>query len=637
MLQTIRERAQGWIAWVIVILISVPFALWGIQSYLGESGEPVAATVNGVEIATRDLDRRVQNVQFELRDRLGSDSTLNDQHLRAEVLDALIQEVLLLNVTQDLGLRVSDQDLQMQVLAETAFHKDGRFDHDTYERILQLQGLTPALFEAQLRQQLTSSQLIRAIAGSEFITRAELAHYQRLAQQQRELVYARFRAADFPATTPPTDAAIAAFYDVNSARFQIPEQVKLDYLLLDASTLAANSVSTDEELRQRYAAASAQFTEPERRHISHLLLTLPKDADDATAAQVLSKINDIRARIQAGEAFAALAQQLSADPGSASAGGALGSVEKGMMVPAFEQAAFALPLNTVSEPVRTEFGYHLIVVTEITPAVTKPFEAVREQLQAEVTKQRAEAQFYDLGERLANLAYETPDSLEPAAATLGLTVQHSDWISRSDGSGILNQPKVLAAAFSEEVLTEGRNSELIEPERDALQAIVVRVVEHRPAALKPLAEVREAIIADLNAEAAGVATAAAATAALTKLREGADWATVLGTVKLEEPGLVARQADNVPAAVLDTAFTLPAPLANKVSADTAQLEAGDVALVRVLRVEDGAIAADVDLKTAPEAAQLLPGLARQTYAQMVRDMERRADIDRTPLRVVDEL
>jgi peptidyl-prolyl cis-trans isomerase D len=637
MLQTIRERAQGWIAWVIVILISVPFALWGIQSYLGDSGEPVAATVNGVEIATRDLDRRVQNVRFELRERLGASDTLDDQRLRSEVLNDLIQDVLLLNVTQALGLRVSDQDVQMQILSETAFHKDGRFDHDTYERILQLQGLSPALFEAQLRQQMTSTQLIRAVAGSEFVTRAELAHYQRLAQQKRELAYARFRAADFPAAAPPTEAAIAAFYDANTARFQTPAQVKLDYLLLDANALAVESAISDDELSQHYTAESARFTEPERRTVSHLLLTVPNEADAAAAEEVLRTINEIRARILAGEAFAALAKQLSADPGSAAEGGALGVIEKGVMVPAFEQAAFALPLGTVSEPVRTEFGYHLILVTDITPAVTKPFDAVREQLRAEIKKQRADAQFYDIGERLANLVYETPDSLEPAAAALGLTVQHSDWVSRSGGSGILSQPKVMAAAFSEEVLTEGRNSELIEPERDGLQAIVVRVTEQRPAALKPLAEVREEISAELKTAAASTATTAAATAALTQLRAGADWATVLGTVTLEEPGLVERQAENVPAPVLATAFTLPAPLADHVSADIAQLEQGDVAVVRLLRVEDGAVPVETNLNTAPEAALLTQMLARQTYAELLKDMERRADIERTPLRSADDL
>ncbi|MBV5309004.1 SurA N-terminal domain-containing protein [Chromatium okenii] len=632
MLQTIRTRTQGWVAWVIVALISIPFALWGIQSYFDVGSEPVAATINGIEISNRDLDRRVQETRIKLREQLGNSdkfATFEDQRLRTEVLENLIQELLLRDVTQQLGLRVSDQDVQLQILSEPAFQKDGRFHRETYERMLQLQGLTPVQFEAQVRQQMTGTQLIRAVAGSEFVTRAEFSQYQRLIQQQRELVYTQFHTADFAPATPPDDAASGAFYNTNTARFQTPEQVKLDYILLDASALATQTVISDDELRQHYTDNPARFIQPERRQISHLLLKVASDADDAAANEVLTKLNDIRARILAGEAFADLAKQFSADAGSAAQGGSLGDVEKGVMVPAFEQAAFALPVGEVSAPVRTQFGYHLIVVTAITPPVTKPFEEVREQLLAELRKQRSDAQFYELGERLANLAYESPDRLEPAAEALGLTVQKSDWLARTGGTGILSQPKVLAAAFSEEVLTEGRNSELIEPERDSLQAVVVRVAEHRAADVKPLAEVRDEIIAAINAEKSSAATEAAASAAAKQLREGADWAAVLGNAKLETPGLVTRQADKIPAEVLETAFTLPLPTDGAVSVGTARLAQGDVAVVRLLRVQDGEITANADLKTTPEAAMLAQVLARQMYAEMLKDMKRRADIERT--------
>ncbi|MBK1693761.1 peptidylprolyl isomerase [Chromatium weissei] len=632
MLQTIRTRTQGWVAWVIVALISIPFALWGIQSYLDVGGESIAATVNGIEISNRDLDQRVQEARMKLRERLGARDDLaafNDQRLRTEVLNNLIQDLLLRDVTQQLGLRVSDQDVQLQVLSEPAFQKDGRFEREIYERTLQLQGLTPVQFEAQVRQQMTGTQLIRAIADSEFVTRAEFSQYQRLIQQQRELAYAEFHTANFANSTPPDDAAINAFYTANTARFQTPEQVKLDYILLDAGALTTQTVISDDELRQHYNANQARFGQPERRKISHLLLKVASDADEATANQVLTKLNALRARILAGEAFADLAKQFSDDSGSATQGGALGDVEKGVMVPAFEQAAFALPVGEVSAPVRTQFGYHLILVTAITPPVTKGFDEVREQLLTELRKQRSDAQFYELGERLANLVYESPDRLEPAAEALGLTVQKSDWLARSGGTGILSQPKVLAAAFSEEVLTEGRNSELIEPERDALQAVVVRVAEHRAADVKPLAEVRDEIIAAINAEKASAATEAAANAAAKQLREGADWATVLGNAKLETPGLVTRQADNVPAEVLKTAFTLPSPIEGAISVGTARLAQGDMAVVRLLRIQDGEITANADLKTTPEVSMLAQVLARQVYAEMLKDMERRADIERT--------
>lgn len=639
MLQTIRDRAQGWIAWVIVVLISVPFALWGIQSYLGGGGEPVAATINGVEIPARDLDRRVQEARIELRERLGAAydlTSLDDRRLRAEVLDDMVSEVLLLDVTRRLGLRVSDREIQIQVLSEPAFQQEGRFSRDAYERVLELQGMTPAMFEARLRQQMTGTQLIRAVAGSEFVTRAELSQYRRLAQQKRELAYASFPVADFTAAEPIDEAAITAYYESNAARFQTQEQVKLDYLVLDAGKLSAKTEISDEQLRQSYEADQVRFSQPERRKVSHLLLTVPKDANDVVASQVLSKIQGVRDRILAGESFDELARQMSEDPGSASKDGSLGVIEKGVMVPAFEETAFTLPAGELSEPVRTPFGYHLILVNEIIPAAVKPFEEVRDQLRAELMKQGSDALFYELGERLANIVYESPDSLEPAAEELGLTIQQSDWIGRESGDGILGQPKVLAAAFSDEVLNEGNNSDLIEPERDSLQAIVLRVVEHRPASVKLLDEVRDEIIAELNHEKARQAAEMAAESAATKLREGADWASTLGTVQPVEPGLVDRQASNIPAAVLDTAFKLPAPVDGSTSVGTAVLDNGDAAVVRLISVRDGEVEGADAKKTTDEENMLSQLIARQVYTDMLSDMEMRANIERKQVGVEEE-
>ncbi len=632
MLQLIRERAQGWIAWVIVILITIPFALWGIQSYLDVGGEPVAATVNGVAIPERDLDRGVQDARIRLQEQLGAAydmADVDDRRLRAEVLDGMIHEVLLLDVTRRLGLRVSDAEIQMQILSEPAFQKDGRFNRETYERVLQIQGMTPALFETRLRQQMTGTQLIRAVAGSELVTHAEAAAYQRLASQQRELAYARFPAADYVTDEPIDDAAITAYYNANTARFQIPEEVKLDYLILDASALAARSDISDEELRQRYEAEQSRFRQTERRQISHLLIRIPDGADDAAISQILAQINHVRERILAGESFEELAKQMSADPGSAAKGGSLGMVEKGVMVPEFDQVAFSLPAGELSEPVRTPFGYHLIRVSEIIPAAVQPFDQVREQLRTELAKQRADAQFYELGERLATLVYESSDSLEPAAETLGLEIQHSDWISRQAHDGILGQPKVLAAAFSDEVRVEGHNSDLIEPNPDALQAIVLRVSDHHPASTQPLDAVRDQIVTAIRTDRAKSAAAAAANALATTLREGADWSATLGAITSEAPGFVSRQASGIPAAILDTAFKLPLPANGVPSIGTAVLDQGDAAVVRLIAVKDG----DVKPDSENDASVLEQLMARQVYAEMLADMARRAKIERKPIRI----
>ena len=635
MLQTIRDRAQGWIAWAIVLLISIPFVLWGIESYLGGGGEPVVANVNGIDILARDLDKRVQQARFELRERMGASyepSELDDKKLRADTLDDMIRESLLLDATRRLGLRVSDQEVQVRILSEPAFQRDGRFDKESYKRILEMQGLSPAMFEAQLRQQMAGGQLIQAVAASEFATRSELGDYQRLAEQKRELSYAMFTVADFQTDAPIDDAAVSSYYDANAAKFQIPEQVKLDYIVLDAAGLAPKVVLSDADLQQFYDSNKARFGQLERRQMRHLLLTLPKDATQAASDVVLNQIKELREKILAGESFDELAKKHSKDPGSAAKGGSLGIVEKGVMVPAFEQAAFALAKGQVSEPVRTEFGYHLIEVTDILPAEVKLFDTVREEIRAELSKQRADSQYYDVGERLATLVYESPDSLEPAAQALGLSVQHSGWVSRSGGGeGLFAQPKVIAAAFSDEVLAEGHNSDMIEPERDQLQAVVLRVVDHRDAATKPLAEVRDDIVAQLKKEKAKSNVAAAVEAALKQLRQGADWSKVLEKAKPTELEIVNRSDSKVPAAILDIAFTLPIPKRDKASLGSATLDTGDGAIVRVTKVQDGEVKPMEPGKPAPEAMMISQFLGRQLYTDMVADMQSRAEIERKAL------
>lgn len=633
MLQTIRDRAHGWIAWVIILMISVPFALWGIQSYLGVGGEPMAARVNGVDIAQRDLDRQVQTARMELRDRLGADydaAQIDDKRLRQEVLDDMIREALLMDVSHRLGFRVSDDELRARILVEPAFQREGRFDKATYERLLQLQGMSPETHAVQLRQQLIGSQMIRAVVASELITQAERDAFQRLSSQRRDVSWLRIPAARYEGSEPVADDAIKAYYDAHAAQFQIPEQVKVDYLVLDVASLASKTPVSDDELRRVYDSEPQRFGQPERRKVRHILLTVPAGGDNAAEQAVQKEIEGVRKRLESGEPFDQVAKAVSKDPGSAGQGGDLGEIEKGMMDPPFEQAAFALAVGELSQPVKSRFGYHLIQVESIAPASVKPFESVRDQLRGELAKQRAESAFYDMGERLANLVYESAGSLEPAAKELGLEVRHSDWIARQGGEGLLGNPKVVAAAFSEEVMNQGRNSELIEPEKDSQQAVVVRVTDHRVASFRPLDEVRDEIVAEIRKERGRKAAAEAATAGADKLKSGADWAAVAGQDKVEEVGLVGRTDPKLPLPVRTAAFTLPVPAKDKTSVGTASFDDGDAAIVRVTRVEDGKPAGDKGAG-ADDTAMLGQLMGRQVYDALMSDMERRAKIERKPV------
>ncbi len=633
MLLAIRERAQGWIAWLIVILISIPFALWGIQSYTGIGGEPIAATVDGFDITQRDLDQRFQRTRMELRERLGAayrPELFDDKQLRREVLDDMIREYLVLETSRALGLRASDQEVRLTVLADPAFQAKGRFDKEIYETRLRQNGMIPAQFEDRLRQRLLVAQLARALESTEIVTAREIDEATRLTRQKRDLSYVTLPAERFASNDPVADADVASYYEANRARFQIPEQVKVEYLVLDAEHLPGVSTPSDDKLREAYAADSGRFGQPERRRARHILISVPSGADEAVDAQAKAAIESARERVAKGEDFAVVAKEISQDPGTKGRGGDLGEFGRGVMDPAFEQAAFSLAKGQLSEPVRSRFGYHLIETTEITPATTRPFEDVRVELIAEVNRQEASSRFFDQSERLATLVYETPDSLTPAAEQLGLQVQTSDWIPRSGGTDLFGNPKVLNAAFSEDLIKQGVNSELIEPERERMQAVVLRVVDHRDASVRPVGEVREEIVSALRQTQAREAALAAVEVMRNRLREGAGIADVAGEYSVENLGLVTREDDRIPKEVRDVAFTLPHPAQGSVSAGSAKLSDG-AALVVVSQVEDGS------LDGAPAGAHTQQGeamaraIGSQGYRHLVEDLESRAKIERKAL------
>jgi peptidyl-prolyl cis-trans isomerase D len=634
MLQTIRERAQGWIAWAIVLLISIPFALWGIQSYLGVGSEPVAAKVNGVEITQRELDRRYQQTRMQLREQLGDayrPELFDERSMRAQVLDQMIQERLMLQVSHEMGLRASNQELRTAIMSNPAFQKDGRFDKATYDRMLELQGTLGSQFEEGLRQRLVGTQLQRAVAASAFITEAELDEAVRIDRQQRELTFVRLPREAFREESPPAEADVEAYYEAHRDRYQSPERVKISYLVLDAKGIDTGQTVDDEELRRRYEEELERFRQPERRRARHLLITLETDANEQAAAEAKARIEEIRGRILAGGEFGELAEQFSEDPGSASQGGDLGLFGQGLMDPAFDQAAFTLEKGELSEPVRSQFGYHLIQVTEIEPGALKRFEEVRDQLARESNKSSAEGLYYDWAERLANLTYENPDSLEPAAEALGIPLQTSDWIERGGGEGLLANPRVLAAAFSDEVLKDGLNSELVEPERDVLQAIVLRVLEHEEAAPKPLDAVRDQIVEALRDERAAAAAKAAADALLARLDAGEDLRAVAGDYALAEAGLVGRDSAEVPQGVRELAFKLPRPAEGAASFGSLALADGDAAVVKVARVVDGALGTLSQAERAQAERELERLLGASYYEELLADLMRRADIERKPI------
>lgn len=626
MLQEIRERAQGWFAWAIVILISIPFALWGIQEYLGVGQVPVIAKVNGQEITERDLDIAVHRQRPDPGEAVDPES--GQAARRQAVLDGMIREALLLQAAEAMKMRAGDAAVVATIRSVPAFQRDGQFDMPAYQQTLRQQGMVEAAFEQQLRRLLVTDQLVEGIRGSAFVTPSELRDSLRLTEQQRDLGYFVLRRADFAGAAAPADTEIEAYYGRHRDAFMTPERVQLEYLELDATRLAGGIEPDEEAIKSYYEQHRDELVQRPQRRARHILFA----AADGKVEEAEASARAALARLRQGEDFGTLAKELSDDPGSAAQGGDLGWFERGVMVKEFEDVAFSLPAGQVSEPVRSPFGLHLIEVTEIRESDRPSLDAVRDQVVQALRRAEAEKLYYDQVERLSDLAYENAGSLDPAAEALGLKPQVTDWLGRDGGIGLLASPKVIAAAFSEEVLGERRNSDPIElgPEH----TVVLRLRAHEPARQRPLDEVRGEVAARLVEEKATAAARARAAELVARARAGESLDALAKEAgsSYERVSRVGRRGSGAAPAIAQAAFGLPRMPAGAPPAFTSvDIGNGDVAVVGLFGVEEPAdsVAGEPQaqgLRTALAAQQGAVDLARFQAA-----LRERAELEVKPL------
>lgn len=631
MLQAIRDRTRGWIAYVIVALLVIPFALFGMYNYLAEGGgAQTVATVNGEEITRARLDQVHRQRQAQLREALGDrfdPAMFDDQQLRRETLQQLIDRQLLLGYARDAGLRVSDQEVANALRQQSVFQVDGEFSVERYRSLLSQNNITPEQYEAQLRRDLALEALREAVVGTAITSDAEIERLVALQRQERRAGWLTVSAAAFEDEVSVDDAAVQEYYEANRDRYRRPEAVRLRYVLLDPQRLAADTEVSEDTLRERYQERVAQAERGAPRRIRHILVEVPESADDAAVAAAREEAQALRERIQGGEPFAAVAEEASDDPGSARQGGDLGLVRRGDFVEPFEEAAWSLEEGELSEPVRTEFGWHLIEVTEVRAADVPPFEELRDELRREVARERAERRLYELGNELETLAFENPDSLRPAAEALGVQVQETGWISpEGGGEGIAAEPAVLEAAFSEELISERVNSDLLE--LDGNRFAVIRVAEHREAAVQPLDAVRERVAAAVREARAADAARERAEALQQRLADGEAFEAVAGEagegVSAQSPRWIRRDSSEVPAAVREQAFRL-AVAGEEQAAELARVDGG-WAVVMVDAVRPG----DVSDLGEQERAQLRSTLNRldgnAAFEALVAALREEADI-----------
>lgn len=568
MFQVIRDRAQGWFAWAVVLLLIIPFALWGIGEYFSGDTKTYIAKVNGTSITQNDFQNAYARQRERLQEMLGGKidpGLIDDKRFKEEVLNSLIEEEVLAQAAMDAGFRVSDIQLKIEIEQVESFQVEGKFDPELYNQFLRGQGVAASTFEDRLRRSILVNQLRNSVIGTTIVTPREIDNALLLSEQQRDISYLKLPATAFMDNATITDAAIQQYYDKNKNLFALPEQVRIDYIQFSSDTIA-RKISVDEAaLRTLYADQAASLARDEQRRASHILIQVDKSADDATVAAARAKADKLLVRARVGESFEQLAKQNSEDSGSAISGGDLGFFGRGVMDKAFEQSAFSLAKGQVSDVVRSDFGFHIIKLVDMKVSLPPSFEEVRDKLEQDYRHRKAEEQFFEQVEQITNAAYEHPDTLDAAAKIAGLSIQSSGFFTAlGGGEGVAAHAKVRDAAFSEDVL-RGNNSEPIEVNPN--NVVVLRVKEHKPAATQPINAVRELIVSRLHTEAARDKAQAAGEALLAALKKGTDAAGLAKQYRAEwkRSGYVKRDNQSGDAAVISAAFKVVKPAANAVS------------------------------------------------------------------------
>jgi len=609
---------MGVVGWIILGILFVAFAFFGLNSYLRSTAANYAATVNDQEISLARHQRAYQQLRTRMADMLGDNfdpAQLDEDMLKANALQQLINEELVLQAADSEGFAASNQLVAASINAIDAFKEDGVFSKTLYERVLSYQGMTPPGFEYKLKQDIIVNQYREGISRTAAATAEELQQAYMLEAQQRQFSYLVLPLQSFSEALEITDQDIEDYYTAHQDAFMTPERVRVEYLELDAATMDASTEVDEQAILALYEDQSAKYVVPEERHARHILIALPPDADESATAAALETTRSIVARLDAGEAFGDLAKELSDDPGSAASGGDLGFFGRGIMTPEFEEAVFALQKGERSEPVKSPFGYHIIELVDIKPEIATPLADVRDELVDQLLSEERGEQFYESFETLSSLAFEQPDSLQGAAEAMQLEVMKSDWISQQGGAGIAGNSAIVEAAFSEDVLLNGNNSAPIEIGPD--HVIVLRILDHQEATQQPLDEVRadvEQLVRDTKArklaEARGKEILTSLNAGETTLDAVA--ATEKTTVHTTEP--VLRNASKPAREILAAAFSMQAPNEGGTAYSGHATRSGDYVIIALQQIKEG------NLDDLPEAAreQTWRSLSRlQGEAEMV--------------------
>ncbi|MGF6329804.1 peptidyl-prolyl cis-trans isomerase D [Pseudomonas sp. BS3782 TE3695] len=622
MLQNIRDNSQGWIAKTIIGIIVVLMAFTGIEAiFQATTNSQDAAKVNGEEISQNELNQAVDMQRRQLMQQLGKDfdaSLLDEKMLRESALKGLIDRKLLLQGAEKSKFAFSEAALDQVILQTPEFQVEGKFNADRFDQVIRQLGYSRLQFRQMLAQEMLIGQLRAGLAGSGFVTDAQVLAFARLEKQTRDFATLNVKAD--PAAVKLTDEEVKAYYDEHAKEFMTPDQVVIDYLELKKASFFDQVSVKDEDLQAAYQKETANLSE--QRRAAHILVEVN---DKVTEAQAKAKIEEVQARLAKGEKFEALAKEFSQDPGSASNGGDLGYAGPGVYDPAFEKALYSLAKDQVSEPVRTDFGFHLIKLLGVEAPEVPTFASLKDKLTRELKTQQVEQRFVEATKQLEDSSFEASDLAQPAQ-DLKLTVHTSAPFGREGGEGIAANRAVVTAAFSPEVLDEGANSTAIELDPETV--IVLRVKEHRKPEQLPLESVAASIRAQLTKEHASAAAKTKADQLIVSLRDGkVALDQAIDGQNWKETQAATRAQEGVDPTVLQALFRMPKPVSkDKPTFSSVTLADGSLVIVRLNAVNEAA--APTEEEKVQYRRFLASRIGQQDFAAYRKLLESEAEIKR---------
>jgi peptidyl-prolyl cis-trans isomerase D len=633
MLQNIRDKSQGVLTWIIVIVIIATFALWGIHNYATSGKDPnVAATINNVKITMNDVNASYERLRQQQQLQLGAAFSLNqaaEAQLKKQALQQLIVSNVLIRAANHAGYRVTTYQVNEALLQIPAFQVNGQFSPERFHEILNSILYSQDEFLADMRESMLINQAQGGYINSAFALPIDVDTAVRLVNQKRDISYIIIPSARFAHEVTISQDDVQKYYQTHQSDFQSPEQVSVQYLELSLPVIKTKLHFDQTKMQQYYENNLQNYTQPASWHVAHILIKVPQDASPAQIAAAQQRAQAIEQKLKNGADFAAVAKSDSDDIATAAKGGELPWFSAGSLDPVFEKAVASLK-NTgdFTPPIKTNYGFSVIkLLGEKKPQVL-PYAQVQSQVESALAEQQAEQLFADASDKLSNLTYANPDSLDSAAKTLGLPIQATDLFDRHGArTGIAANMHVITAAFSNDVLLQNNNSDVIQ--LDPNTVIVLRIKQHKPASILPFEDVQNTIQTELRNKKAQQQAQQLGQQLLIQLQSKSATPAALAkqyALPWQVDDSAGRYDSRVDAAILTQAFRLPHPTDNTPSVGGLALPSGDYALIMVKAIHEGVLSAEDNIQKHIFTEEIEKSLGNMDYELYVRQLMQEAKI-----------